>query len=378
MKKLGFGLMRLPLLQPQDVTSIDEAQLCRMVDRFLDEGFTYFDTAYPYHKQTSEGAIKRALVERHPRESFLLADKMPTYLVEKEEDFPRYFKEQQERCGVEYFDYYLLHTLDRNLYEKTKKFGGFAFVKKMKEEGKIRKMGFSFHDTADILDKILTEQPEMEFVQLQINYIDWESEKVQSRLCYEVARKHGKPVIVMEPVRGGALAAVPGEAEKKMKLVQPELSVPSWAVRFAASLDGVFMVLSGMSNEEQLMDNMSYMKEFAPLSEKERQTVDEAAQIIRRTITIPCTACRYCVDGCPQNIPIPEYFAAINQMEQTRDKDEAKKTYKKLTEEDGKNSEGAGIKETEDVPNGEGAGIGWVLHIYMSIQNTVCWMVPVR
>ncbi len=350
MKKLGFGLMRLPLLQPQDVTSIDEAQLCRMVDRFLEDGFTYFDTAYPYHKQTSEGAIKRALVERHPRESFLLADKMPTYLVEKEEDFPRYFKEQQERCGVEYFDYYLLHTLDRNLYEKTKKFGGFAFVKKMKEEGKIRKMGFSFHDTADILDKILTEQPEMEFVQLQINYIDWESEKVQSRLCYEVARKHGKPVIVMEPVRGGALAAVPGEAEKKMKLVQPELSVPSWAVRFAASLDGVFMVLSGMSNEEQLMDNMSYMKEFAPLSEKERQTVDEAAQIIRSTITIPCTACRYCVDGCPQNIPIPEYFAAINQMEQTRDKDEAKKTYKKLIEEDGRGKASAciGCRQCED------------------------------
>lgn len=350
MKKLGFGLMRLPLLQPQDVTSIDEAQLCRMVDRFLEEGFTYFDTAYPYHKQTSEGAIKRALVERHPRESFLLADKMPTYLVEKEEDFPRYFKEQQERCGVEYFDYYLLHTLDRNLYEKTKKFGGFAFVKKMKGEGKIRKMGFSFHDTADILDKILTEQPEMEFVQLQINYIDWESEKVQSRLCYEVARKHGKPVIVMEPVRGGALAAVPGEAEKKMKLVQPELSVPSWAVRFAASLDGVFMVLSGMSNEEQLMDNMSYMKEFAPLSEKERQTVDEAAQIIRSTITIPCTACRYCVDGCPQNIPIPEYFAAINQMEQTRDKDEAKKTYKKLIEEDGRGKASAciGCRQCED------------------------------
>lgn len=161
---------------------------------------------------------------------------------------------------------------------------------------------------------------------------------------------HGKPVIVMEPVRGGALAAVPGEAEKKMKLVQPELSVPSWAVRFAASLDGVFMVLSGMSNEEQLMDNMSYMKEFVPLSEKERQTVDEAAQIIRSTITIPCTACRYCVDGCPQNIPIPEYFAAINQMEQTRDKDEAKKTYKKLIEEDGRGKASAciGCRQCED------------------------------
>lgn len=341
MKKLGFGLMRLPLLDASDVTAIDEAQLCRMVDAFLEQGFTYFDTAYPYHKQTSEGAIRRALVERHPRESYLLADKMPTFLVKGPEDYPKFFQEQLERCGVEYFDYYLLHTLGRDLYGKTKEYGGFDFVRKLKAEGKIRHMGFSFHDTAEVLDQILTEQPDMEFVQLQINYIDWDSERVQSGKCYEVARKHGKPIIVMEPIRGGALASLPGEAEALMKQCQPGLSVPSWAVRFAASLDGVMMVLSGMGSMEQLQDNTRYMKEFSPLSEEEKAVLEKVVEVIQNSVAIPCTSCRYCVDGCPENIPIPEYFSLYNRMEQTRDKGAEKEKYEEMVK-DGKHGKASG------------------------------------
>lgn len=350
MKRLGFGLMRLPLLDANDVTAIDEAQLCQMVDAFLEQGFTYFDTAYPYHKQTSEAAIRRALVQRHPREAYILADKMPTFLVKEPGDYPKFFKEQLERCGVEYFDYYLLHTLGRDLYEKTKEYGGFDFVRKLKKEGKIRHMGFSFHDTADVLDQILTEQPDMEFVQLQINYIDWDSERVQSGKCYEVARKHGKPVIVMEPVRGGALASLPQEAENLMEQCSPGLSVPSWAIRFAASLEGVMMVLSGMGSLAQLQDNMGYMKEFVPLNRQEKEVVEKVREIIRNTVAIPCTSCRYCVDGCPNNIPIPDYFTLYNRMGQTRDKGAQKEAYEGMVKDKGygKASQCIGCRQCEE------------------------------
>lgn len=350
MKKLGFGLMRLPLLDKDDVTAIDQTQLCRMVDRFMEQGFTYFDTAYPYHKQTSELAVKTALVDRYPRERFVLADKMPVFLVEKPEDYPRFFNEQLEKCGVTYFDYYLMHALDAGRYAKLKELGGFDFGRRMKAEGKIRNLGFSFHDTADVLDQILTEQPDLDFVQLQINYIDWESPSVQSRKCYEAARKHGKPVIIMEPIRGGALVNVPKKAEDMMKVCHPELSVPSWAIRFAASLDGVIMVLSGMSDMAQLEDNTSYMREFAPLNGEEQEIVEKVAEIIRSTITIPCTACRYCVDGCPQGIPIPNFFSLYNQMEQTRDKGTQKRAYEDLVKDGshGKASQCIGCRQCEE------------------------------
>ncbi|MCD7826776.1 MAG: aldo/keto reductase [Clostridiaceae bacterium] len=330
MKKLGFGMMRLPLRDSKDQTAIDYEQVCQMVDTFLEQGFTYVDTAYMYHDYASEGMVKRALVERHPRDSFLLATKLPTMMLKTKEDQARIFKEQLEKCGVEYFDYYLLHCLNQENYANSEKLGSFDFVLQKKKEGKIKKVGFSFHDTAELLDEILTKHPEMEFVQIQLNYLDWESSSVQSRLCYEVCVKHNKPVIVMEPVKGGTLAKVPAEAEKLMKEYHPDASVASWAVRFAASQKNVFMVLSGMSDLQQLRDNTSYMRDFEPLNEEEQKIIEAVKEQIHSFITVPCTGCKYCVEGCPKKIPIPQYFSLYNAHRQLRENDTTKEDYRKL------------------------------------------------
>ncbi len=313
MKKLGFGLMRLPTTDPNDQKSIDMPQLEKMVDLFLERGYTYFDTAYMYHDHQSEIAIREALVKRHPRESFTLTTKLPVSMLKTPEDRERVFEEQRQKCGVEFFDYYLLHNLNSGNYEHAEGLDCFGFQRRLKAEGKIRHIGFSYHDKAGLLDRILTEHPEVEYVQLQLNYLDWESERVQSRLNYETVVKHGKKVLVMEPVRGGALAQLPGEGEALLKAAAPDASLASWAIRFAASLPEVHVVLSGMSNLEQLQDNTCFMSDFKPLTEPERGMLAKCADIINNYTAVPCTACRYCTEGCPRGIEIPDIFEMYNR-----------------------------------------------------------------
>lgn len=331
MKKLGFGFMRLPLLNKEDHTSIDIEQVKKMADLFMAEGFCYFDAAYPYHGQKSEEALRKCLVERYPRESFLIADKMPTIRVTCPEDYPRLFEEQLKRCGVEYFDYYLLHNIWQKSYEDTKAFGGFDFIAEKIKEGRIKHFGFSFHDSPELLDRVLREQPQTEFVQLQINYLDWESPSVRSGECYKTARKYGKPIIIMEPNKGGSLINLPPEAEKLFREYDPSASNASWAMRWAASLEGVMTVLSGMSSLAQLKDNISFMSELKPVNQEEKAIVKKASDIISRKSPIGCTGCRYCTDDCPMGIPIPEYFDAYNSYILTKNMGNAGMYYRRYS-----------------------------------------------
>ena len=312
-KKLGFGLMRMPQNDKNNAADVDIEQVKQMVDLFMEKGFTYFDTALMYNGFASEAVAKTAIVDRYPRDSFTLATKLHAGFFNSKEEMDQVFAGQLAKTGAGYFDYYLLHGIEAGLLEKYEKFDCFTWLLDKKAHGLVKHAGFSFHDTPELLDQILTRHPEMEFVQLQINYLDWESEWVRSRGCYEVARKHNKPVIVMEPVKGGTLAQVPEAAEKALHGANPSLSVPSFAIRFAASLEGVMMVLSGMSSLAQMEDNLSYMEDFVPLTEEEREACFAAARIINAQIAIPCTGCRYCVEGCPMQIPIPQYFSLYNE-----------------------------------------------------------------
>lgn len=310
--KLGFGLMRLP---KEASGKIDIEQTKKMVDLFMSAGLNYFDTAYVYDSGDSEKAAKEALVDRYPRESFTLATKLCAWMgAHNEETAKQQFYTSLERTGAGYFDYYLLHALQAGNYKTYDKYHIWDFVKEQKAKGLIRHWGFSFHATPDILDEILTAHPDAEFVQLQLNYADWENPDVTARENHEVARKHGKSIVVMEPVKGGALAEPPEAVRKIFDEADSAASYASWAIRYAASLDGIITVLSGMSNVAQMEDNLSYMKDFKALNEQEQTAVRKAQEAVNGIKSIPCTACHYCTAGCPKKIPIPEIFEARNKQ----------------------------------------------------------------
>ena len=306
-KNFGFGCMRLPMNGDQ----VDIAETTRMVDEFLAQGFNYFDTAHGYIGGKSELALKECLTSRYPREAYSLTDKLTDSYFKTEADIRPFFESQLEACGVDYFDFYLMHAQNADNFKKFKACRAYETAFALKAEGRIRHVGLSFHDRAEVLDQILTEYPQIEVVQIQFNYLDYDDIAVQSRKCYEVCRKHGKPVLVMEPVKGGSLVNLPEEAKKVLDDLHGG-SPASYAIRFAAGFPGMMMVLSGMSNMEQMKDNLSYMRDFKPLDETELAAVNKVQEIFHKMNMIPCTACRYCVEGCPKQISIPDLFAIMN------------------------------------------------------------------
>lgn len=352
-KKLGFGLMRLPHIERGDESVIDIEQLKQMVDAFMDAGFTYFDTAWMYADFKSESATKTALVDRYPRESFTLATKLHSGFFDSLDGRDKVFNEQLAKTGAGYFDYYLIHGIDRGSIDKYEEFDCFQWLQDKKAQGLVKHGGISYHDDSILLDKILTDHPEIEFVQLQINYLDWDSRWIEAQKNYEVCAKHGKPVIVMEPVKGGTLASLPEEAARIFEAADPDVSPSSWAIRFAASLPNVMMVLSGMSTLAQVEDNISFMRDFKPLTPAEIEMCFEVARIINAQTAIPCTACEYCVPGCPENIAIPQYFSLYNETER---EDMAKKgwtatfaSYRVLSRDHGKASDCIECGQCEDM-----------------------------
>ena len=321
-KKLGFGLMRLPKVEGDD-SKIDIEQTKQMVDAFMEAGFNYFDTAWAY--PGSEDAIRQALVERYPREKFYLATKNAAWInCKTREDAINQFETSLKQSGAGYFDFYLLHNLGEGRTHYFDDFDMWSFVKEKKEEGLIKHIGFSFHSTPEELEEILKVHPEAEFVQLQINYADWENPAIQSKGVYEVARKYGKPVIIMEPVKGGMLANPPQAVQEIFKSAEPDSSNASWAIRFAANLEGVMVVLSGMSNLEQMKNNLSYMKDFTGLSDDQQKTIEAARDELKKIPLIPCTTCNYCAKVCPMEIGISGSFTAMNILTTYGDMDAAK------------------------------------------------------
>ena len=346
MPKLGFGLMRLP----ETDGKIDLEQVCRMADRYMEAGLNYFDTAYVYHGGTSESAAKEAIVKRYPRERFMLATKLPAWEIKEESDVERIFNEQLERAGVDYFDFYLLHSVeDGNNYDTYVKYDCFDWCMKKKAEGKIRHFGFSFHGSPELLETILDQHPEVEFVQIQYNYLDRTNPVVRSQQLYEILSGRGIPIIVMEPVRGGMLAGFGEEIEQKLKARQPEKSIASWALRFVASQPGVMTILSGMSSEEQMADNIETFTKFEPLAEDEMKLIDEITDEILAIPQIGCTACRYCCDGCPMQISIPDVFRTINTLRRYPNDWRSKNFYSGLIERSGKASDCIGCGQCEGV-----------------------------
>ena len=327
MPRLGFGLMRLP----EKDGKIDLAQVCQMADAYLAAGLTYFDTAYVYHGGNSERIVREALVKRHPRDSFTVATKLPAWCMKTEADRDRIFNEQLERCGVDYFDFYLLHSIeDGSNGETYEKLDCFNWGVQKKAEGKIRHFGFSFHGSPEYLEKVLDAHPEVEFVQIQLNYADWENPVVRSGALYEILRRRGIPMVIMEPVKGGTLARLTPELEAKFKAARPDRSAASWALRFAASLPGVMTVLSGMSSPEQMADNLATFTRFEPLTKADQAVIEDVRRVMLNVEQIGCTACRYCTDGCPMSIAIPDVFRAVNTMKLYKDEFRPKAFYSGL------------------------------------------------
>ncbi len=342
-KNLGFGFMRLPMKNKK----VDIPQTIKMVDAFIDNGFNYFDTAHGYLDGKSELALKESLTSRYPRDKYILADKLSNNFFEKQEDIRPLFQKQLDACGVEYFDFYLMHAQTAALFEKYKNCRAYETAFELKTEGKIRHVGLSFHDSAEVLDKILTEYPALEFVQIQFNYLDFDNPAVQSKAVYDVCIKHNKKVIVMEPVKGGNLVNLPDKA----KAIFDELkggSYASYALRFAASFPDIFMVLSGMSNMEQMEDNISSFKEFKPLNDTEMDAVKRVSEVFKSMNLIPCTACRYCTDGCPQKISIPDLFAVMNSKQVYKNWN-TNYYYSIHTKDKGKASDCIGCKKCEKI-----------------------------
>lgn len=310
----GFGCMRLP----GDGSEDSYAEICKMVDTFLENGFNYFDTAHGYLGGKSEIAIRECLVKRYPREKFLLTNKLTDTYFNSEADIRPFFMSQLSACGVDYFDFYLMHAQNAENFKKYKKCRAYETAFELKKEGYIKHVGLSFHDRAEVLDKMLAEYPEIEAVQIQFNYADYDDAGIQSRLCYDVCRKHNKPVIVMEPVKGGTLVNLPDDAKSILDNLHGG-SAASYAIRFAASFEGIFMVLSGMSNMEQMQENVGFMKDFRPLDAREFEAINSVNEVFRGLNLIACTACRYCTDGCPKKISIPDLFADMNAKKRYKD-----------------------------------------------------------
>jgi hypothetical protein len=313
MTKLGMGMMRLPLVDENDQTSIDMEQVNKMVDLYMDAGFNCFDTAFVYHEGVGEAAFRESVVKRYPRDSFKISTKLPLFVITEESQLEPLFAQQLENCGVDYFDYYMLHNVSGFTENAWKNVDLYSFIQKKKEEGYIKHIGISTHGNAEFLEEILFEHPELEFVLLQINYLDWDDEGIESRKCWEVARKYNKKVMIMEPYKGGFLADVPEDAEKLMKDYNPDRSVVSWAMRFVANIDDVCVVYTGASNFEQLESNIEEFKNADPLNDEELAILDEVSEIINSNITVDCTKCRYCVDSCTEEIDIAKIFDLYNK-----------------------------------------------------------------
>ena len=312
MEKFGFGMMRLPQTDKNDPAKVDIEEVKKMADAYIKNGGKYFDTAYPYHNGASEPALKEAVVERYPREDFIVATKLPVFSVEKPEDMERFFNEQLEKCGVEYFDYYLIHNINEMTHHAVYDFDAFEFVRQKKREGKIKNIGFSLHDKSEALIEALEAFPDCDFIQLQINYLDWENYSIEAKKCYEIACEHNKPVIVMEPVKGGALANLPEKAEKILKEYDPDSENVSYALRFCNELDNVFMILNGVSSLEQMESSINIFKDIKPLTDEEHKLINQVKDIVNDLTPIKCTECNYCIEHCPVNIPISKYFSTYN------------------------------------------------------------------